>query len=208
MRKWVLVALAVCAVATTATAGAAPPAGVHRDPVGVPMFANWYDPSDPGGWYVVDATGALSGPHDGAVAADEPVMIDIAWAGQAYGHTKVIPDVDRLRLTISRNGETVVAQSWAEGRSAWTPVFVWDQYWVDLLGPAPPFNPNLGTGAYGIKWENVFPAGFFSPGSYDVRIDEAFAHSYNDLTAYPDWGARPVRYPPYTASYEFSFVVA
>lgn len=207
MKKWLAFAAAACAVAFAAPAAAAPPAGTHRDPVNTPMFAAWWEPN-PGGWYSIDSSGVLSGPDYGPVAAGKPVMIDLAWVGQAYGHTKAVPGVDQLRLTVTKGAETVVAQTWAEGRAAWTSVFAWDGYWVDLLGPAPPFNPAIGAGTYGIKWENVLPAELVTPGVYHVRIDEHFGHVYNDLSWFSDDWARPVPLTPYTAQYEFSFTVA
>ena len=83
-----------------------------------------------------------------------------------------------------------------------------DDYWVDPLGPAPAFNPKLGAGAYGIKLENLLPANLVTPGVYDVRIDEQFTHVYNDLSWYSDDWKRPVRWAPFTATYEFSFTAS
>lgn len=206
MKQLLALVAVVVTGALVGVAGAAPALVTHRDPVNVPMFASWYT-DDPGGWYVIDSNGVLSGPNDGPVSASEPLMIDIAWVGQSYGHTKAVPDVDQFKLTISKNGQSVVSQTWAQGRAAWTDVFPWDDYWVELLGDAPPFNPHIAAGTFGIKWENLFPAHFFTPGTYQVTIDERFTHTYNDLSAWPDWPARPVRITPYGGSYEFSFTV-
>lgn len=207
MKKWLALAVLALAGAIVGVAGAAPALTAHRDPVNVPMFADWYTPA-PDGWYTIDDAGVLSGPHYGPVSASAPVMIDVAWVGQSYGHTSAVPDVDQLRLTITKGDRTIVAQTSAQGRAAWTQVFPWDDYWVGLLGEAPPFNPSIAAGTFGIKWENVFPAGTFAPGVYHVTIDERFTHTYNDLSAWPGAPARPVRLTPYTGSYEFSFTVA
>lgn len=138
MKKW----LALAVLAIVGVAGAAPALTAHRDPVNVPMFADWYTPA-PDGWYTIDDAGVLSGPRYGPVSASAPVMIDVAWVGQSYGHTSAVPDVDQLRLTITKGDRTIVAQTWAQGRAAWTQVFPWDDYWVGLLGEAPPLNPSI-----------------------------------------------------------------
>jgi len=208
VRALVIGAAILCIGVVVASAAAAPPAGTRKDPVGMPMFSNWYSETDPGGWYLVKSDGNLSGPFTGSIAAGEPFMIDIAWVGQAYGHTKVVPDVDHLKLTITKGNDPlpVFSQTWAQGRAAWTSVFVWDDYWLNLLGPVPPFNPNMGTGTYGIKWENTFKEGF-AAGMYHVVIDEDFTHVYNDLSSYSgDW-KRPTKFTPYTWSWEFDFTV-
>ena len=122
MKKWLALAVLALAGAIVGVAGAAPALTAHRDPVNVPMFADWYTPA-PDGWYTIDDAGVLSGPHYGPVSASAPVMIDVAWVGQSYGHTSAVPDVDQLRLTITKGDRTIVAQTSAQGRAAWTQVF-------------------------------------------------------------------------------------
>ena len=205
MKRWIALAAAICAAGVVATmAAAARPAAVHHAPTGTALFGYWWT-EDPGAWVTVDADGTGSVPHSAPIQAGRPLMIGLTWVGEGYGHTKGFPDVDAFKLTVKKGVQTITDQTWLEGRAQWTEVFPWDSFWLNFLGPMPPFNPHMGNDTYGIDWENLFPAGL-PAGVYDVRIDEQFNHTYNDLAAYPDI-KKPFRLTPYAATYEFQITV-
>ena len=206
MKRWlVLAAAAACVVAFASSAAAAPPAATHRIQPNVPIFADWYLGS--GDWFTVDG-GVLSPPSTDPIPPNEPFMVGVTWIGKSYGHTMQWPAVDQLSVTISDSDGTVVfSQTPAQARAAYTPVFVWDSYWSDVLGFYPGFNPKMGLATYGIDWETV--VGGLPSGEYTAVVHEVFAHSYNDLAMamYPAGPARPNHMYPYTADWAFTFTV-
>ncbi len=203
----IAVAVAACLGALVATAGTASPAGTYHDPPKTAMYALWWSES-PGMWdYVEGQIPKLTYMDEGTpVPCGWKVMVSVLWVGQGYLHTMIVPDVDMLKLTITKHGSSVpvVAQTWLQGRAAWGPVFAWDGYWEEMIGPAPPFDPRLNIGTFGIKWENVYTqARLGGPGVYHVTVDEDFRRVYYDLTQSAEGGNKPTRIDPYKAQYTF-----
>lgn len=208
MKRFLIASLVVlCLTVAGTSALAAAPAGTHQDPERTAMFfvywlGGWDEVKD--GVLVPDIMGGEDPSYD-AVPCGYDVMVDTLWIGQGYGQVKGIPDVDRLRLSITdKDDKPVVDQTWAQGRAAWTPVFAWDAYWVGLFGEVPPFNPNMGITTYGIKWEPTFTqAQLGGPGTYHVTVTEDLTHVVNDLTLYDATWQRPTKLLPGMATYTF-----
>lgn len=211
MRKWlVFVAAAACVVAFGSSASAAPPAATNRVPTDVPVFHYWYAgvPEWAGYWSVVDENGQLTDGSGAPLAPHEPFMVAALWVGQSYGHTMEVPSVDHYTLTVTNSdGAVVYAQTQAQGDAAWMPVFAWDDYWVNMLGRVPGFNPNMGNGTYGIEWNVTFANGL-PTGVYQAVVHQEFTHIYNDLSAYSDVPARPTHLYPYSYDYPFTIAVS
>jgi len=103
-----------------------------------------------GFWFEVTDAGLLEGHRAGeAIPANYDVAMQLSWKGINYGLVQTLPDTFLVKLSIPGLGVDV---SDVQARTYWTGAYLWDDYWIDALGPILAFNDSIGAQVYANRW--------------------------------------------------------
>jgi hypothetical protein len=70
-----ILAAALCVGVVVASAAAAPPAGINRDPTGAAIFAHWFYPTNAGKRFTVDHDGNMSPTGTDPISRSKPILM-------------------------------------------------------------------------------------------------------------------------------------
>jgi hypothetical protein len=167
-----------------------------------------------GSWFeVTDVAAGTFAVHDARtpIPQNYDVAFQISFKTCSYGLVQTLPLDMLVTLRIPMAG---VDLSQDESKAYWTGPFLWDDYWVNALGPIPAFNPNIGAQVYANRWlplltganglaMNLTADGKLPRGTYTVYYTETWPRTFTGLDlAYDDLG-NPLTTPwhAYTATY-------
>ena len=154
-------------------------------------------------------------PISAPIPANYDVIIDVPWRGITQGLVQTVPLALKYEVSVPAAGLDISRE---QAMAYWSGAVLWDQYWMNLLGPIPAFNPSIGAQAYANHWWGAVTGDTsiatdltsdkkLLQGTYTGLLTETVVRTIIDLKLNAAGQTTPVRVAPYTASYPFTFVV-